>query len=132
MKRNQVELIKAWFLKADRDLLTIDHEFSSSNPVLETICFHSQQAVEKYLKGYLIFLDIPFRKTHELGELVTTIENKDKEISKLKLEVDQLTGYAVEIRYPDDFIELSVIDANEAKNIAFKLKEYIINKVKFD
>ncbi|MCG2760389.1 MAG: HEPN domain-containing protein [Candidatus Delongbacteria bacterium] len=32
---------------------------------LDTVTFHCQQAVEKYLKAYLIYLVIDFKFTHD-------------------------------------------------------------------
>jgi HEPN domain-containing protein len=31
--------------------------------------FHSQQAAEKAAKAFLVFHDVPYRKTHDLNEL---------------------------------------------------------------
>jgi HEPN domain-containing protein len=117
MKKNDIHsLIHAWFDKADKDLL-------------ETVCFHCQQSVEKFLKGYLIYLGIIFPKTHEIGELVTLCEQKDSDISEFKEEADRLTDYAVEIRYPDDYVPVKRTDAEEALVIAVKVKTYINSKV---
>jgi HEPN domain-containing protein len=97
--------------------------------VTESVCFHCQQAVEKYLKAYLVFLSITFAKTHEIGELITKCESKDKEISVFKEEADKLTDYAIEIRYPDDWYEPTFNEAKEAFTIARKIKEFIQNKI---
>ena len=50
MDENLIRLVKQWHIKADNDLATVGNEFNSENPVTDAICFHSQQAVEKYLK----------------------------------------------------------------------------------
>lgn len=66
------ELIKEWLKKGDKDLLTVRHELSfDQKAVTESICFHCQQAVEKFLKAYMIFLNLEVTKTHEIGELIT-------------------------------------------------------------
>ncbi|MES0337928.1 MAG: HEPN domain-containing protein [Candidatus Magnetobacterium sp. LHC-1] len=42
-----------------------------SNTILyEDLCFECQQAVEKALKGFLIFIEIPFSKTHSISYLI--------------------------------------------------------------
>ena len=92
--------------------------------------FHCQQAVEKYLKAYLLFLDVPFSKTHEIGELITKCETKDNEIFKLKENADKLTDYAVEIRYPGDWFEPTPADAQEALEIAQEIKQFVIDKMR--
>jgi HEPN domain-containing protein len=63
--RTKEELIKSWLKKAEKDLLTAKHELSFADAVTESICFHCQQAAEKYLKAYLVYLGIPFIKTHD-------------------------------------------------------------------
>ena len=35
----------------------------------DTVCFHTQQCVEKYLKALLTYLSIDFPKIHDVGEL---------------------------------------------------------------
>ena len=128
--KTKKELIRGWLDKAEKDLLSAEHELTFPDAVTETICFHSQQAVEKFLKAYLIYLNISFAKTHEIGELITQCESKDKEISKLKDDADSLTDYAVEIRYPDTYFEPPLEEAKKAFQIATNIKAYIKNKVK--
>ena len=123
--KTKEELIKSWINKAEKDLLTVKHELSFPDAVTESICFHCQQAVEKFLKAYLVFLGIPFTKTHEIGELITKCENKDNEIATFKEEADKLTDYAIDVRYPEESLEPTLKEANEAFEIAKKIKEYI-------
>lgn len=108
------ELVSNWILKADNDLKSAEHELTFEDAVTETICFHSQQTAEKYLKAYLIHLGISFKKTHEIGELIAKCELKDKEIGYLKEEADILTDYAVAVRYPDDYYVPPIEEAREA------------------
>lgn len=129
MIKKHHKLVNAWFNKAEKDLTTVEHEFFFDDPVYETICFHCQQAVEKFLKGYLIYLEIGYQKTHEIGELVSICERKDRGITHLKEDADKLTDYAVEIRYPDDYYEIHENDAKEAFEIAKEVKAYIYSKV---
>jgi len=123
------ELISNWIKKAEKDLLTVEHELSFPDAVTESICFHCQQAVEKFLKAYLVFLGIPFTKTHEIGELITKFENKDKEISAFKEEADKLTDYAIDVRYPEELLEPTLEEAKEAKKIATKIKEFVLSRI---
>ena len=123
------ELIDSWIVKAEKDLISAKHELSFSDAVTETVCFHCQQAVEKYLKAYLVFLGISFTKTHEIGELITKCESRDSEISVLKEKADKLTDYAVEVRYPEDEFEPTLEEAKESFDIAKKIKEFVLNKI---
>ena len=127
--KTKTELINNWIDKAEKDLLTAEHETTFPDKVTESICFHCQQAVEKFIKAYLIYLDISFPKTHEIGELITRCDRKDYQINKFKDEADILTDYAVEVRYPDDWYEPTLEETEQAIAIAKKIKKYVINKI---
>ena len=53
------DYLKTWIAKADNDLMIINHELQlpESEWVTDMICFHCQQAAEKYLKALLIYQD---------------------------------------------------------------------------
>ena len=51
-----------WIEKADHDLGTAQIIYIHVPKFRDTITFHCQQAVEKYLKSYLIFLDVEFQE----------------------------------------------------------------------
>jgi HEPN domain-containing protein len=128
--KTKADLVNNWILKADKDLTSAEHELTfGDDAVTETICFHSQQAAEKFLKAYLVYLEISFTKTHEIGELITHCELKDNEIGALKEEVDILTDYAVTVRYPDDFYLPEIEEAKEAYDLAIKVRDYILSKI---
>ena len=128
--RTRTDLINNWILKANKDLTSAEHELTfGDDAVTETICFHSQQAAEKFLKAYLVYLEISFTKTHEIGELITKCELKDNEIATLKEEADILTDYAVTVRYPDDVYVPEIEEAKEAYDLAIKVRDYILSKI---
>lgn len=62
------EQVKNWIIKAENDLKTGKDEMATENPTTDTICFHMQQCVEKYLKAYLVSHQKFFRKTHNIAE----------------------------------------------------------------
>jgi len=47
-------LLREWFRLADQDLAYAKHGLLMHPLPLEAICFHCQQAAEKYLKAYLV------------------------------------------------------------------------------
>ena len=128
--KSEKDLIKSWLDKAEKDLLTAKHELTFPKAVAESICFHCQQAVEKYLKGYLVYLNIPLTRTHVIGRLIRKCESKDENIAMLKKEADMLTAYAVTIRYPGDYFEPSLSEAKEAFKITIKVRNYVLRKIK--
>ena len=124
------EVVKKWIQKAENDLKTGKDEFMTNEPATDTICFHMQQCVEKYLKAFLIFHNKEVRKTHDIGELLILckeIDNTFKELIDLKSH--ELTDYAVEIRYPDEFYSPSIKEAESTIKIAEKVKVFVIKKL---
>jgi HEPN domain-containing protein len=128
---NKEKKVREWIFLAEGDLKTAEDELAMSEPFTNTICFHSQQCVEKYLKAYLTFIEKPFRKTHEIAELIELCKENDKEFDKLyDLNATKLTRYAIEARYPDEFYIPSIEVAKESVEIAKKVKSFVIEKLK--
>jgi HEPN domain-containing protein len=70
MNEKVVKLVKVWIKKAENDLKTAIDELNTENPATDTICFHAQQCIEKYLKAYLIFHQKNFPKTHNISKII--------------------------------------------------------------
>ena len=62
----------------------------------------------------------------ELLELCATIDPSFKDELE---DADNLTDYAVELRYPDVWLETGIEDAEEALEIAKKVKEFVLEKM---
>ncbi len=127
MKKSSYE---KWIFIADGDLKTAEDELNVSEPFTNTVCFHAQQCVEKYLKAYLTFINKPFGKTHDIAELIELCKEEDYEFEYLyEIKANKLTRYAVEVRYPDEFYIPSIDEAKEAVEIAKKVKSFIRRKL---
>ena len=88
-----------WIEKAERDLILARKSFSLN--FYDYATFHSQQCAEKALKAFLVSKGRPIRRTHDIGELILLCSEIDPEFMRLFDEdVDILTAYAVEARYP--------------------------------
>ncbi|MHB8282433.1 MAG: HEPN domain-containing protein [bacterium] len=89
-----------------------------------------QQAVEKYIKTYLIYYDKPYKKTHDISLLIQNAIEIDEDFNELyEINADSLTDYAVEIRYDRNYIILSKEKETEAVLIAEKVRLFIIKKL---
>jgi len=131
MEKELKNIVNGWILKANRDLLTIEHELTMNEPVTDSICFHAQQTAEKYLKAYLISEQKKFSRTHNIDlllQLCIEIENSFVELE----EIIKLTDYAVELRYPDDFYIPNLDEAKDAYEVAKKVKLFVIEKIGID
>ena len=128
MDKELITIINNWHIKANNDLTTIKDIFQSDNIVTDSICFHSQQAVEKYLNSYLVALQKPFKNTHSITSILKLCIQNDEDFEKPDYAV-YLTNYAVELRYPDDFYIPDLDEAKEAYEIALRVKEFVIQKI---
>jgi HEPN domain-containing protein len=66
------QYLAGWLDKAAMDITAARHlrQTTDARALAETICFHCQQAVEKYLKAFLVSKNIPFKKVHNLEVLL--------------------------------------------------------------
>jgi len=92
-----------WVNKAQQDYLVAIHLSSQENASLwyDTICFHCQQAVEKYLKAFLKMNNQIIPKIHDLVALMNLCKQFDNEIESMLLQLAHLNQYSVTFRYPD-------------------------------
>lgn len=125
----QAEQILKWLEKADHDLGTAIITYRHIPKYRDTIAFHCQQAVEKYLKAYLLELGNEIVKTHDLVYLLELINNNESIAESWFEKLALLQEFAVEIRYPDEQIELSDDDINHALKIANEIRELVISKI---
>ena len=65
-----LELARRWLSKAARNLKTARIIADSPDGPLDMGIYHCQQGAEKAVKGFLIFRDEPFAKTHEIEPLI--------------------------------------------------------------
>ena len=96
------DLVLAWIRKADSDLENATLCLSS-NSSLDTACFHTQQAAEKYLKAYLMAYGLPAPLIHNIEKLVDLCEQHNPAFQSIKALGQVLTPYAVQLRYDEDF-----------------------------
>jgi HEPN domain-containing protein len=121
-KKNE---LRQWIELADKDLALA--EFSSKNmwPVpYEIICFHCQQAVEKYLKWFLVLHDFDPPKIHDLEELGKFCETILPQFSEIYEGCSLLTGYSVHFRYPSE-IQIEKEDMDRALKHARSICEFV-------
>ena len=123
------EFLSRWLRRADRDLQVAENELHTvtGDVVTEAVCFHAQQAVEKYLKAYLVSRQVKFTRTHNLELLQKQCSDSDPDFSTLEL--TRLSFYAVEVRYPDELNEPSLADATASVGLARHVKLLVQRKV---
>jgi HEPN domain-containing protein len=130
MDADQREWLDKWLARAEGDMTVarVAREAGGDRPVPEAVCFHSQQAVEKLLKAFLIRHSVRFAKVHDLEYLRALCATIDPEFSSLGL--GDLSGYAVSARYPGVVDEVTVAQADEALRIAERARDFILRRLR--
>ena len=90
-----------------------------------------QASGEKYLKGCLIFFEQDITKTHDLVKLLSELRELIPELAALEENLEQITEYAVEMRYPDAFYYPTIEEANKSYDTALRVQKIVLQAVKF-
>ncbi len=98
--------IKQWLEKANEDLFVVERLIEYEIVATSSVCFHCQQAVEKFLKAFLIANGIDIKKTHNIEFLLSECSDIDKDFSGIE---------------PKETIEY--------KNLAFEIKDFVEYKI---
>lgn len=101
-----------WYEKGKHDIEAVKILIEKGGPSDVTGVL-LQQAVEKYLKGYLINKGWKLRKTHDLKVLLDEAIKYDSSFSQYYDVLDVLTQYYLEERYPFGRIEASLEEIEE-------------------
>ena len=69
----KIDLVKSWMIKSNHDLNSARILADNPEPYLDTAIYHCHQAAEKAIKGFLVYHDVRFEKTHDLRLLIEKI-----------------------------------------------------------
>jgi HEPN domain-containing protein len=124
------EELRQWFEIADTDLASAKYLTAMRHPRPDQIiCFHCQQAAEKYLKGFLFENHSDPPKIHDLLELLKMCEKIFPSFDSLSTQCGFLDAFSVIPRYPQetqitpDDVSLAIRYANEVKDFVAKARE---------
>ena len=129
------QLLEDWINQASDDLRTAkDYIDKDENYARKNVCYHSHQAIEKYLKAYLIANKVDFPDSHDLERLRGMCEKIDSSFSEVNsLNLRKLTGFASNVRYPQlehERREISREDAKEAYSSAVQINDFVLKRIK--
>ncbi len=117
-----------WVDKAEGDLLTARREYRArKSPNFDAVCFHTQQAVEKYMKAVLQEVGMPIPRIHSLADLLALICKSDAGFMRIQADAMVLEGYAVLFRYPG--LSANKTDAKAALTAAENVCLFIRKKI---
>ncbi len=118
------DISKEWFEFANRDLESALFLLNMYPLPLEIICYHCQQSVEKYLKGYIILKGGKPVKTHDLIMLNNMCYKHNNSFIEIEDDCVELVSYGVQVRYPYEMM-LEEQDMKEAIASAQRVQEFI-------
>ena len=124
-----LRVIRQWVLKAENDLATAAHtlKLGEFTPT-DTVCFHAQQVVEKYLKALLVNYNTDFPKTHDLRVLMELLPRRARPDLTPEEQV-LLTRFATVTRYPGDYAPITLAEARAAVRIARRVRSQVRKKL---
>lgn len=102
-----------WLRLAQEDLTVARHSAADPELVARAACTWAHQAAEKALKALLVAEGIDPPKSHDLIRLSGRLDAGLYDRLD-KLDLAELTRWAIEGRYPDEFVEATEADAERA------------------
>lgn len=122
------EIAREWVDKAVNDYDAAELTLHGREaPIVDAVCFHSQQCAEKYLKAFLQDHLVRFERRHELIPLLELCLTVDTEFEILRGTLQSLEQYAVLIRYPGLIVPAEM--AEQAFESATRFREYMRGKL---
>ncbi|MYE90405.1 HEPN domain-containing protein [Candidatus Poribacteria bacterium] len=112
------DFVQQWLKKADLDLQAARLLCAGELTDYPVSGFHAQQAVEKYIKAFLVRHQIEFPKTHDIGRLRQLVARRDATLAERLERADVLTPYGVDMRYLEEFEVVSQKRAEQAVTLA--------------
>jgi len=105
--------VKEWIEKAEEDFrVALSLCRLRKNTPYNSVCFHAQQCLEKYLKAILEKQGVGIRKIHALPVLLDQCAKVHPMLTAMRPDMVRLSVYAVEFRYPGE--SATAADTQEA------------------
>jgi HEPN domain-containing protein len=126
------EEAEEWLRYATEDLETAEILLGPASPKSKQALFHSQQAIEKAFKAFLVFHDSPYPMTHNLTVLLDACAEFDGGLRSEMIQVVWLTQFAVRFRYPGEPEEPGVEEARngleDAKRACMSIRDRLAQR----
>lgn len=112
-----------WINLADEDFGFASNNFEDPETTyFGFICFHFQQAAEKYLKAFIVAKKLRFEKIHDLEVLRKICLAENSLFKNIEEECIFLTDFYIEARYPAIIpVSHTRVETEKARNAAKKI-----------
>ena len=119
------EELRQWLEKAGHDLMAAEYLAMHYPTPDSIICFHCQQAAEKYLKGFLFKNNIPPPKIHDLLELLRLCGPVLPKYQTILNQCTFLNRFSRILYCPHEF-EIAGDDLKTALRYANEVKDFVL------
>jgi len=129
MKSKASKVVLDWLERADSDFAFAELSFKEFDNFYSQMCVLCHDAVEKYLKAYLISQKKQYKKIHDLVTLIKDCINisKHKRFNTFEDGCRILNNYYTPLKYPSHYPFATRKQASEAIEIAKKIRDFIKN-----
>jgi HEPN domain-containing protein len=118
-------VVREWIAKAENDLKNASHTLKLGKDCpTDTVCFHGQQCVEKYLKALLVWRCVRFPKTHSISELLRLLPADGRPMVSPE-EQERLTDFAAGTRYPGMYDPILLVEARDVVKLTRRIRREI-------
>jgi HEPN domain-containing protein len=93
------KVVSEWLDKAKEDL-SFANSLIDESPFFAQICFHYHQAAEKFLKAFIVAMNLEFKKIHDLIVLLQLCIEEESSLEALMEDCRFLNAFYIETRYP--------------------------------
>lgn len=116
------KIVQEWFERGKRDFESAKVLYVQKG-YFDEVIFLIHQAIEKYLKGYLIFHGWKLKKIHDIETLIVEASKYDNSFMEFLDLSRKLTSFYYETRYPPG--PLPEVSDDETKEIIEKAEKII-------
>src|SRR3989338_3649167 len=120
MQHKESIKVDDWLKKAEADFARVGLRLKETD--IEDDAFHLQQAIEKYLKAFLLSKGWKLKKIHDLEALLDEAVKYSEDLESFRELCEEVTGYYLVERYP---FPAKGPSADEVKSVMKRAKEFI-------
>ncbi len=134
VQKSPAETPHEWLRYAEGDLNVAEREMKAEMPVYHLVCFLSQGAAEKFIKGFLIAQGWELEKIHDIVRLLKTCQPFDTVLARMTTEGAILNQHITAGRYPGDIgvAAIGKAEADEALQAARRIRARVLELLKTD
>jgi HEPN domain-containing protein len=125
----ELQLARQWLDRARSDLRAAEVLLADQPPLCEDAGFHSQQAVEKALKAFLVYHQVDSAWTHQISPLLQLCAEREDGFARFVATAVPLTEYAVRFCYPFSGSPPSLEQARAALETAREVYAFVLQRL---